>query len=301
MRLASRWRPQFRLAQQKQRLCPSACGNSASVISDLYACRANGLPTTDKTCIDNDVKKPASTTSCAATPKCVTYAWVADAFSSCNQTCGVHAHTITRSVRCIGSDANAGNDTQCDLKLQPAQAKACAAVVCPAYAWKPDSWLPSVCPAVKCDAPTLVMSRFITCEQKLGKVKSTVDRRLEGTPDRFGTLRCSVQQKPATSLPCATAPKCVYNWTSTKWSPLQACPACGFGAVKLTRKSSCANQDGQITLRASDCKAPRPSATLLCSATPACRCAVVAPTNGKLGACKTSLDSGAKCEPKCSF
>jgi hypothetical protein len=242
--------------------CLSACGLNASTLADSYACRANGIPTLDQNCYTNDITRPISFTSCAATAACVTYSWYAQNFASCPSGCqngDIAAIVLNRSVICLGSDNSIATNASACTGYQPSATQICPAVLCPTYQWVSTPWTPTpVCPNVTCDTPASTLTRTTSCHRTLGLAVSTVDPTWE-------TLLCP--PRPNVTATCAAAPRCRWNWTISLWHP-QVCPPllCDASTVIRNRSVVCRNQDGRSTPNFSLCPSPTPAATHRCVA-----------------------------------
>lgn len=216
-------------------LCPSDCGQPVSTLERSVRCaRLDGTQQRQQVC--GLETKPETRRVCPATEACRVYAWKAQPFDECPDTCG-HAPILQRrNVPCVyydhqGLEVSANENPACDMAAQPASVRACpATAACSSYGWHTRPFEPC---NEECGHGAVLQTRFVQCETSDG---TTVDDNL-----------CEHEARPADSTQCPATGACAaHEWRAPAFP---ACATdCGRSGYTDTRQMHCVELEPSSTL-----------------------------------------------------
>jgi hypothetical protein len=243
--------------------CPSKCGQPASSVNRLVACKGtvNGqiIVIADSYC--EGLSKPEGHVDCSATAECNHYRWeISD--ESCPYACGLLESTLSRDITCVVFTLSnpmgvVVADSFCDSATRPDAALHCPDTPPCAPFWSSQQ---VQCPS-SCGLPKSTVRRLVQCKGLINGILVVVS-------DDYCT-----DSQPSEFVDCPATPDCsFYKWQlSNEYCPL----SCGLEASSITRKLECLrvsiSQPQGLVVSDSFCDADtKPDALLYCPATAPC-------------------------------
>ena len=205
--------------------CPTDCGHAESTPADSYDCVGSNGSTGNAA--SKCGTKPSTTTSCAATASCYTFAYTMTA-ATCPTACGTAASTPANTYTCIRTTVASGSTTTVDdasCGTKPSSTTSCSATsACVTYSWSKTA---ASCPTA-CGTAESTPADSYDCVGSDGSTSNIASK--------CGTM-------PSTTTSCAATSPCPVDggWGSWTNGPCSV-TACGKTG-KLTRSRTCNNPE----------------------------------------------------------